>query len=311
MAIIPVRDEAHWHELRAKHIGGSDIAALFGLSPFTTRWQLWMEKAGKISPEDLSDNKAVQAGKFLEAGIANWAAFRWGMDISKVNEYFTVDDCPGMGASFDYITSDSAPMEIKWSARGHGWEYTGEEITQAPENYLLQVQHQLACTSSDHAWLVALIDHEPRRMKVPRNDNIIDAIKAEITAFWDSIANGVEPEVDFEKDVAALTKLMGTLPKSEITLDDDSAELFDLFKQAKDKAKEAEAMADNLKGQILTRARAKLELMNTSQDKAVVKCGEHKMSISVVTDNPGTVITQDMVGTVTGKRKGYVNVRIS
>ncbi len=88
-------------------------------------------------------------------------------------------------------------------------------------------------------------------------------------------------------------------------------ELFDLFKQAKDKAKEAEAMADNLKGQILTRARAKLELMNTSQDKAVVKCGEHKMSISVVTDNPGTVITQDMVGTVTGKRKGYVNVRIS
>lgn len=311
MAIIPVRDEAHWHELRAKHIGGSDIAALFGLSPFTTRWQLWMEKAGKISPEDLSDNKAVQAGKFLEAGIANWAAFRWGMDISKVNEYFTVDDCPGMGASFDYITSDSAPMEIKWSARGHGWEYTGEEITQAPENYLLQVQHQLACTSSDHAWLVALIDHEPRRMKVPRNDNIIDAIKAEITAFWDSVANGVEPEVDFEKDVAALTKLMGTLPKSEITLDDSEALLFMDYKTAKEDEKLASARADEVKGMLLAKVREKLELMNTSQEKAVVKCGEHKMSISVVADNPGTVITQDMVGTVTGKRKGYVNVRIS
>ena len=311
MAIIPVRDEAHWHELRAKHIGGSDVAGLFGLSPFTTRWQLWMEKSGKLSPEDLSDNKAIQAGKFLEAGIANWAAFRWGMEISKVNEYFTVDDCPGMGASFDYITADSAPMEIKWSARGHGWDYTGEEITQAPENYLLQVQHQLACTSADHAWLVALIDHEPRRMKVPRNENIIDAIKAEITAFWDSITKGIEPEVDFEKDVEALTKLMGTLPKSEVVLDDSEALLFMDYKTAKADEKLAIARADEAKGMLLSKVREKLELMNTSQDKAVVKCGEHKMSISVVADNPGTVITQDMVGTVTGKRKGYVNVRIS
>lgn len=311
MAIIPVRDEAHWHELRAKHIGGSDVAALFGLSPFTTRWQLWMEKVGKIAPEDLSDNKAVQAGTFLESGIANWAAHRWSMDISKVTDYFTVDDCPGMGASFDYITADGAPMEIKWSARGHGWHYSGDEILEAPENYILQVQHQLACTSSDHAWLVALIDDEPRRMKIPRNDNIIDAIKAEITMFWDSIAKGEEPEIDFQKDVAALTKLMGTLPKSDITLDDDDALLFVDYKLAKEDEKKAIARADEAKAQILIKVREKLALVNTSQDKASVKCGDHKMSISVVEGNPGKVITSDMVGTVTGKRSGYTRVVIN
>jgi len=311
MAIIPVRDEAHWHELRAKHIGGSDVAALFGLSPFTSRWQLWMEKTGKIAPEDLSDNKAVQAGTFLESGIANWAAHRWSMDITKVTDYFTVDDCPGMGASFDYITADGAPVEIKWSARGHGWHYSGDEILEAPENYILQVQHQLACTSSDHAWLVALIDDEPRRMKIPRNDNIIDAIKAEITAFWDSIAKGEEPAVDFEKDVAALTKLMGTLPKSDIVLDDSDALLFADYKLAKEDEKKAIARADEAKALIMVKVREKLELVNTSKDKASVKCGEYKMSISTVADNPGKVITQDMVGTVTGKRSGYTRVVIS
>ena len=311
MAIITVRDEAHWHELRAKHIGGSDVAALFGLSPFTSRWQLWMEKTGKIAPEDLSDNKAVQAGTFLESGIANWAAHRWSMDISKVTDYFTVDDCPGMGASFDYITADGAPVEIKWSARGHGWHYSGDEILEAPENYLLQVQHQLACTSSDHAWLVALIDDEPRRMKIPRNDNIIDAIKAEITAFWDSIAKGEEPAVDFEKDVAALTKLMGTLPKSDIVLDDSDALLFADYKLAKEDEKKAIARADEAKAMIMVKVREKLELVNTSKDKASVKCGDYKMSISTVADNPGKVITQDMVGTVTGKRSGYTRVVIS
>ncbi len=311
MAIITVRDEAHWHELRAKNIGGSDVAALFGLSPFTTRWQLWMEKVGKIAPEDLSGNKAVQAGTFLESGIANWAAHRWSMDVTKVIDYFTVDDCPGMGASFDYITADGAPVEIKWSARGHGWHYSGDEILEAPENYILQVQHQLACTSSDHAWLVALIDDEPRRMKIPRNDNIIDAIKSEITTFWDSIANGVEPEIDFQKDVAALTKLMGTLPKSDITLDDGDALLFADYKLAKEDEKKAIARADEAKALIMVKVREKLELVNTSKDKASVKCGEYKMSISTVADNPGKVITQDMVGTVTGKRSGYTRVVIS
>ena len=92
MTIITVRDEAHWHTLRAMHLGGSDVAALFGLSPYTSKWQLWMEKAGKLAPEDLSGNMAVQAGKFLEAGIANWAASKWGMTISKVEEYHAAGD---------------------------------------------------------------------------------------------------------------------------------------------------------------------------------------------------------------------------
>jgi predicted phage-related endonuclease len=270
-----------------------------------------MEKSGKLSPEDISGNKAVQAGTFLESGIANWAAHRWSMDLAKVNDYYTVDDCPGMGASFDYIANNGAPVEIKWSARGYGWNYNGEEIDEAPENYLLQVQHQLACTTSDHAWLVALIDDEPRRMKVPRNDNIIDAIKHEITLFWQSIADGKEPEPDYATDVAAITKLMGTLPKSDVVLDDADALLFLDYKTAKEDEKIAAARADEAKATLLMKARAKLELMNTSQDKASVKCGEYKMSISNVPSNPGKEITPDMVGTMTGKRSGYTTVRIT
>ena len=311
MAIIQVRDQKHWHELRSQHVGGSDVAALFGLSPYSSRWQLWMEKSGKLSPEDISGNKAVQAGTFLESGIANWAAHRWSMDLAKVNDYYTVDDCPGMGASFDYIANNGAPVEIKWSARGYGWNYNGEEIDEAPENYLLQVQHQLACTTSDHAWLVALIDDEPRRMKIPRNDNIIDAIKHEIKLFWKSIDEGKEPEPDYATDVAAITKLMGTLPKSDVVLDDADAPLFAAYKAAKEEEKVAAARADEAKAALLMKARAKLELMNTSQDKASVKCGEYKMSISNVPSNPGKEITPDMVGTMTGKRSGYTTVRIT
>jgi len=35
------------------------------------------------------------------------------------------------------------------------------------------------------------------------------------------------------------------------------------------------------------------------------------MSISVIEDSPGKIITPDMVGTYTGKRSGYTRVTIS
>jgi len=50
---------------------------------------------------------------------------------------------------------------------------------------------------------------------------------------------------------------------------------------------------------------------NTSSDKAVVRCGEHKISITKVAENPGKEVTSDMVGTRVGGRKGYMMVRIA
>jgi hypothetical protein len=104
---------------------------------------------------------------------------------------------------------------------------------------------------------------------------------------------------------------MGALPKSDVVLDDADALLFLDYKTAKEDEKNAAARADEAKGMILIKARAKLELMNTSQDKASVKCGEHKMSITNVPSNPVKENTADMVGTMTGKRSGYTTVRIT
>ena len=311
MAIITVRDQTHWHEIRAQHIGGSEVSALFGLSPFTTQWQLWMEKAGKLPPEDLSDNKAIQAGTFLESGIANWAAHRWGMSIEKVTDYYTADDCPGMGASLDFATDAGIPVEIKWSAYGDGWEYDGEVITSAPDNYIMQVQHQMACTGAEYGWLIALLRNEPRRMKIPRNDNIIDAIKASITQFWDSIRDGIEPPVDFENDAEAVVRLLDSVPMSDITLPDEHAHLFQTYLEMADLEKQAKAKKEKAKTELLTLSIEEMKKHNTSQEKAVVKCGEHKMSISTVKGSSGTEITADMVGQFYGARTGYKRLTVS
>lgn len=316
MAIIPVRDEAHWHELRADMIGGSEVAALLGVSPYKSKWQLWMEKAGKLEAEDLSQNMAIQAGTFLESGIANWAAHRWDMPVIKVTDYYTVDDVKGMGASLDYINADANPVEIKWSARGHGWSYEGDKILEAPEHYLVQVQHQIACLNANgndakHGWLIALIDNEPRRMLVPRHDGVIAAITDGIRDFWDSIAKGAEPDPDFSLDGDAILKMFGSLPMADVELDSDAAPLFAKYLDAVATEKLAVSEKERLKAELLMLGVDKLKGCNQNSEKAILRCGDHKMTITTVAPNFGTEVTQEMVGTRINTRKGYQMVRIS
>jgi putative phage-type endonuclease len=311
MVAVSVRDQIHWHELRSKHIGASEVAALFDMSPFTTLWQLWMEKSGKLPPEDLSGNKSVQAGTFLESGIANWAAHRWDMKIEKVVDYYTADDCPGMGASLDFQTDGGHPVEIKWSARGDGWEYEGDTITCAPDNYVLQVLHQMACTGAEYGWLIALLRNEPRRMKIPRSEDVISKIKSEVAKFWDSIRAGQEPPVDFDRDGDAVVRLLDFVPMSDITLGDEHAHLFQKYLDNAAIEKEAKAKKEEAKTELLTLSIEEMKKHNTSQDRAVVKCGDRKLSISTVKASVGTEITEQMIGEFYGARSGYKKVTVS
>ena len=44
-----------WLAFRKTGLGGSDAAAILGLSPFKTNVEVWEEKVGLREPEDISD----------------------------------------------------------------------------------------------------------------------------------------------------------------------------------------------------------------------------------------------------------------
>jgi len=57
-----------WHELRKSGIGGSDVAAVVGVSKWTSAYALWAQKSGLI-PDDFSDSEAMEWGRLLEPVI--------------------------------------------------------------------------------------------------------------------------------------------------------------------------------------------------------------------------------------------------
>lgn len=56
---------------RDKYIGGSDLAAIMGISPFKTRWQLLLEKAG-LAESDFSGNRFTEYGNEMEGAIRDY-----------------------------------------------------------------------------------------------------------------------------------------------------------------------------------------------------------------------------------------------
>ena len=58
-------------EDRDKYIGGSDIPVICGISPFKTRWQLLLEKAG-LEQSSFSGNKYTEYGHIIEPKIREY-----------------------------------------------------------------------------------------------------------------------------------------------------------------------------------------------------------------------------------------------
>lgn len=205
MSNIPLPERRQW-------VGASESAALFGVSPFLTRFELWHLKAGNIPPEDLDRDERVNAGRHLEPAIAAWAADKWQWPLRAVTAYLKHPKVPGMGCSLDFETGDEEPVEIKnvdyTVFRDGDWQTDGDTILDAPAHHLIQVQHQLACRPAPRGWLLVCVGgNRLYRMEIPRHDKMIRRIEREAEVFWQSIEAGEEPRPDFEADAATIALL--------------------------------------------------------------------------------------------------------
>ena len=297
MVAIPFDSQDAWHRLRAAHIGGSEVAALFGESPYTTRWQLWHQKRGTLAAPDLSSNVAVTGGRHMEPALAGWAAEKWGMAVRKVKVYLEDDTEPGLGASLDFETEGGEPVEIKFSLWGDGWDWERDTITDYPLSYGLQVQAQLAVTGAARGWLVAFCGGDLRRCQIQRSEAIVEALRREVGLFWLGVRQGIEPSPDFEKDAAAIDRLYAVAEDRIINLSDDAtaAELCVRFLDACRRENIAKSEHDAARAELLVK-------LGTAKGATI---GDFRVLAPAIPGSLGTLITPEMVDTYIGGRAGY------
>lgn len=209
MQIIETPSREAWLAARSVDITSTDVSALFGISPYLTHFELWHRKKNGTLVE-FETTERMLWGIRLESAIAAGIAADQKWDLRPMKEYMRLPELR-MGSSFDFEINGKGILEIKnvdSLAFKQGWEIDENEKVEIPLHIEIQVQHQLAVSGKEYAYVGVLVggNHVVLARRDP-DPAIIDGIKAKVSDFWKSIDAGIAPNPDFQKDAGFIAKL--------------------------------------------------------------------------------------------------------
>ena len=180
------------HEQRSKGIGGSEVAAIMGLSPFKTAYQVWEDKTG-LSTGLKEETPQMAYGKLVEPVLRQWYSNKTGRIVTVPEMGVSNPKYPFVLASLDGLTDDGRVLEIKTTRSSQGWGEPGTD--EIPVYYTTQVQTYLMVYGLRLAdVVVSLAGAMPEMYEVGADAEIQEMIFDEVTAFWKLVQERTPPE---------------------------------------------------------------------------------------------------------------------
>jgi len=188
------------NEERQRFIGGSDIAAICGLSPWKTAFQVWQEKVGES--EGQSDNDAMAYGRLMESVIRQWYSNETGRVVVVPDTKLIHPKYPFICASLDGIADMKRIVEIKTTRSGSDWGEPGSD--EIPVYYRLQVEQYMMITKLEVADVpVSVAGSIPVIYEVEADIEIQEMIVEQAVLFWGMVQRREPPELVGIRDVVA------------------------------------------------------------------------------------------------------------
>ena len=242
-------------EERKNYIGGSDCAAVLGLSRWSSPLQVWAVKTGQIEPPDLSGILHVKLGNKLEDVIADLFTEETGKKLQRVNETIFHPQYPFLAANIDRrVVGEDSGFEAKSTEVWKAKEWEGEEI---PQEYILQCMHYLAVTGKKYWYIGVLIGKgEFKWQKIDRDEKVISQIIEKEVAFWNTfVTPKVQPTMIRANDSDTLAQLYpnaveGTVVELSDEINKDIENLEAMKADKKSLESQIERINNNLKAAI-------------------------------------------------------------
>jgi putative phage-type endonuclease len=207
-----------WLAQRQKGIGGSDVAAICGVSRYRSTLNVYLDKIGEIPP--LTDNQRMRAGRMLEPVIADMFAEDTGKKVKRNNMLLQHPEHKFMLANIDrWIVGENAGLEIKNTSEYAKGDWANGAV---PVEYMLQCNHYLAVTGADRWYIAVLIGgHDLQWRIIERDETLIANLISIEKQFWEEhVLARVEPVVT-HLDTDWLKRMYPqSEPLKEIELDD-------------------------------------------------------------------------------------------
>jgi len=185
--------EADWLADRRESIGGSDAATIVGLNPYSSPYELWADKLGRIPPKE--SNEAMRLGHDLEQYVAERFKEATGKRVRRENNIIRNTDIPFAHANVDrLIIGEKAGLECKTTSALNTSKFKGGEF---PANYYVQCQHYMMVTGYPKWYLAVLVlGREFLWFEIERNEEDIEALRQSEEAFWNCVSEKAEPQID-------------------------------------------------------------------------------------------------------------------
>ena len=173
---------------RRKSIGASDMGALFGVSPWSTAYDLWASKVYELADQG---SEAAELGNDCEDMLLDWLGRQLGAPVTHRHAEPYGEGPSPLTAHLDGLVDVdgvTCVAEAKVTSRGWEWGAAGTDVVSY--RVTLQVQTQMYLAECPRAYVVVMLSHQGRLERrwyvVERDDRIIAKIISIATAWWDT-----------------------------------------------------------------------------------------------------------------------------
>jgi len=199
-----------WLEERRSGIGGSEAAAVLGISRYTSRMRVYLNKIGQETPE--VDNDYIKWGNILEPVIRNQFAAEYNVEVEINEEMLRSEKHPFMVAHLDGIIHDPKKktpgvLEVKNVTE---WKKGEWENGESPAEYIVQIQHNMEVAGLMWGYLVALIGGNRLVANyIEKDEELVKQIIEAEEEFWnENVIPRKMPPFDASSDSEVILKAL-------------------------------------------------------------------------------------------------------
>lgn len=256
-----------WLEQRRKSIGGSDAAAVIGLSQWASPYTVYLDKKGELPEKE--ETEAIRLGNDLEGYVAQRWCEATGKKVRRLQAMLYNPDFPFAHADVDrMVIGEDAGLECKTTSTLDIKQFRGVDF---PEKYYAQCVHYMAVTGCKRWHLAVLVFGRGfYTFTLERDEDEIKALMEAERAFWfkNVLAENPPSPTGIDADTGAIeTIYSASFAEKETDLFGYEA-LLNEYEQLQGEAKVIEKRIDEIKNII------KVNMADSEKGY----CGEFKIS---------------------------------
>lgn len=262
---------AEWLARRRSGLGGSDIGAIFGLSPFRTAVDVWLSKTGREPDDDLAANRRdIRFGLYGEQFVAAEYCLSTGRRVQRYNTMLRHESAPLLANVDRLVIPEGAKiaahrgeirtdrgLECKTANQFAAFDsdaWGASETDEVPPAYLLQAEVYLLLTGCA-VWDLACLfgngarDTDFRIYTIRKDADLQREIVARATEWWKRhVIGDAAPEPVSDADVCKLfPRSSARVAQADALVRDDWARLRKVREEIKSLEADEEPLIVRLK----------------------------------------------------------------